>query len=85
MSLRADLERVAAALVTLAGRDELPALTTFFALNRGTVDDEPTANAIVSVTRALVRLGAGEVVAATMGDGFTQPIVKARLAPLVRR
>ncbi len=80
-----DLERVAAALVTLAGRDELPALTTFFALNRGTVDDEPTANAIVSVTRALVRLGAGEVVAATMGDGFTQPIVKARLAPLVRR
>lgn len=79
----ADVERVAAALATLATKAELPALTTFHALNRGTVDDEALANALVSVTRALVRLGARDVVRDAMGDPFTAPIVKARLAPLV--
>jgi outer membrane protein assembly factor BamB len=79
----ADVERVAAALVPLATKAEVPALASFFALGRGVVDDEPLANALVSVTRALVRLGAGDVVARTMTDPYTQPIVKGRLAPIV--
>jgi outer membrane protein assembly factor BamB len=75
-----DLERVAAALVVLAGPDELPALRTFFALYRG-VGDEALAEPVVSVAKALVKLGDAGPVQRAAGDAFTSPGVRERLVP----
>lgn len=79
-----DLQRVAAALVVLAGTGELPALRTFFALYRG-VADAALEGAVVSAAEGLVKVGGAELVARAAADPFTTPAIKARLAALAAR
>lgn len=79
----ADLERVAAALATLAGPAELPALKTFFAMYRG-VEDDATSPAAARVAEALLRLGAADVVTRAAADPWTTPALRERIAALVR-
>ena len=79
----ADLERVAAALATLAGPAELSALKTFFAMYRG-VEDDATSPAVARVAEALLRLGAADVVTRAAADPWTTPALRERIAALVR-
>ena len=76
-----DAQRAAAALVVLAGPDELPALTTFFAHYRG-VGDEALTEPVVSVAEALVKLGDAGSVQRAASDAFTSPGVRDRLVRL---
>ncbi|HET9957917.1 MAG TPA: hypothetical protein VFQ61_25640 [Polyangiaceae bacterium] len=79
----ADLEHAAKALETLATAAELPSLKTFFALYRATADEAPLVAAVVSVARALVRVGGPEeraLVERAQHDPLTQPDVARDLA-----
>lgn len=79
-----DVERAAAALSQLGGAAERPALEVFFAHYRCAAEEEPIANAVVSVATALVRLGAEREVAAALADPLTTAELKPRLESLVK-
>ncbi len=51
-----DVRRAAAALATLATKDELPTLRRFFAMYRGAAETEDVALAVASVAEAILRL-----------------------------
>jgi outer membrane protein assembly factor BamB len=83
-----DVAHAAAALATLATKDEAPILKTFFAthrVSRGLEREDRVDAAVVSVAQALVRLGEGSVVAAAAADPSTSPAVKEKITPLVKR
>ena len=51
-----DVSRAAAALATLATKDELPALLHFFAMYRGTAESDEIGLAVASAGEAILRL-----------------------------
>jgi outer membrane protein assembly factor BamB len=80
------VRRVAAALAEVATKAEVPELRNFFGLYRTTAEDENLAQAVVSVARALVRVGGpDEKVLVTRGaeDPLTVAVVRMQLAALV--
>jgi outer membrane protein assembly factor BamB len=80
------VRRVAAALAELATKAELPELRNFFALYRTTAEDENLARAVVSVARALLRVGSADdkaLVAKGADDPLTVPMVKVQLASVM--
>lgn len=82
-----DLARAAAALVVLAGPEELTALRTFFALHRGVAgaagrSDEALTASVVRVAEALVKLGDAGPVTQAANDAFTSPAIRDRLVRL---
>jgi outer membrane protein assembly factor BamB len=79
-----DVERAAAALVTLAGPAELSALRNFFAMYRGLDDNEALGEAVVRVAEALVQVGAANVVARAAKDPFTSPALRERIEAALR-
>jgi hypothetical protein len=81
-----DLARAAKALEVLASAAEVPALRTFFSLYRATADEPELFGAVLSVARALVRVGGVEgraVVERAANDPMTVPEVAKQLAPLL--
>jgi outer membrane protein assembly factor BamB len=81
-----DVARAAKALEVLASAAELPALRTFFSLYRATADEPELFEAVVSVARALVRVGGVEgrgVVERAANDPMTVPEVVKGLAPVL--
>jgi hypothetical protein len=81
-----DVARAAKALEVLASAEELPALRTFFALYRATADEPELFGAVLSVARALVRLGGGEgrgIVERASNDPMTVPEVAKELPKLL--
>jgi outer membrane protein assembly factor BamB len=81
-----DVRRAAEALVKLAGPEQAPQLTQFFAIYRGAAPHEDIETAVVSVAQALARVGGkdGQArIAAAMQDGMTLPNVRERLSALV--
>ncbi|AKU94487.1 hypothetical protein AKJ09_01151 [Labilithrix luteola] len=81
-----DVRRNAAALATLATKDELPTLRQFFAIYRGTAGTDDVATAVGSVGEALVRLDAKEgraIVERAAKDPMTVALAKSRLEALL--
>lgn len=81
-----DIEHAAAALETLATRAEAGELRTFFALYRATADDPALVAAVISVAKALVRVGGTEsrsLLDRAAADPLTQPDVQRGLAKLL--
>lgn len=81
-----DIRRAALALVTLATTKEAEDLRTFFSLYRATADDDNVVNAVLSVARALLRIGGDtdhELVRHAAIDPLTHPAVKQGLKNLV--
>lgn len=77
-----DVERAASALSSLATPEELPSLRTFFALYRATADEPMLVQAVVSVARALLRVGGSDgrtLVDRAARDPLTQPEVAREL------
>lgn len=79
-----DAQRAAAALGVLAGKDEVAPLAIFFGHYRAAASEDALVEAVTSVARALVRNGAGAIVAAAAADPLTTPAVKDRLGPLAK-
>ncbi len=80
-----DLQRAARALVTLATPAEAPSLRTFFALYRATADEPMLVDAVISVAKALLRVGSSEdraLVERAARDPLTQPDVARELVAL---
>jgi outer membrane protein assembly factor BamB len=80
------VRRVAAALAEVATKAEVAQLRNFFGLYRTTAEDDNLAQAVVSVARALVRVGGVDekaLVAKGAEDPLTVPIVKVQLASLM--
>ncbi|APR83562.1 Hypothetical protein A7982_08911 [Minicystis rosea] len=81
-----DVERAAAALSSLAGRNEVPAISAFFAHYRA-VDapevDAAVRRAVVSTGQTLIRLGLREVVLEASVDPATSPAIKKALTALL--
>jgi outer membrane protein assembly factor BamB len=81
-----DVKQAAAALATVAGPDELPAMRQFFGMYRASAPDDEMADAVVSVGGALLALedevGRG-VVAAAARDAATVPRAREALEALV--
>ncbi|MFT3773561.1 MAG: PQQ-binding-like beta-propeller repeat protein [Minicystis sp.] len=80
-----DVKRAAAALVTLAGPSEAPAIEAFFAHYRAVEApevDEAVQAAVVSAAEALLRLGVRDPVAAAVSDPITRPALKEKLVAL---
>jgi outer membrane protein assembly factor BamB len=83
-----DTKQAAAALVVLAGPQELPAMRQFFGMYRATADDDDIADALVSVGRAMIGLHDKEGQAAVetaASDPMTAPYARDRLVSLVSR
>jgi outer membrane protein assembly factor BamB len=81
----ADLARAAHALITLATPAEAPSLRTFFALYRATADEPLLVEAVVSVAKALLRVGGAEdraLIERASRDPLTQPEVMRQLAAI---
>jgi outer membrane protein assembly factor BamB len=81
----ADVERAAHALSSLATPEELPSLRTFFALYRATADEPLLVEAVVSVARALLRVGGADgrtLVERAARDPLTQPEVARELVAI---
>lgn len=81
-----DIQRAARALEKLATSSELEELKTFFALYRATADQKELVNAVLSVARALVRIGGEDgkrVVRDAARDPLTHPDIQAGLGGLV--
>ncbi len=81
----ADVQRAAQALAVLATASELPSLKTFFALYRATADEPELISAVISVARAMVRVGgedARSIVDRAARDPLTQPEVTRELQTL---
>jgi hypothetical protein len=82
------IKRAAAALVQIGTKAELPQLRTFFALYRTTAEDDDLAQAVISVARALVKLGGPEdhaLVARGAEDPLTVAAIKTELALIANR
>jgi outer membrane protein assembly factor BamB len=81
-----DVKRAAAALVLVAGPDEIPALREFFGVYRATAASDDIAAAVVSVGQALVTLddkeGRAQVTAAAT-DPATVPYARERLGEML--
>jgi outer membrane protein assembly factor BamB len=80
-----DIERAARALTKLATNKELDELKTFFALYRGTADEEALVRAVLYTATALVRIGGGDgqaIIERAASDPLTHPDVKRGLAEL---
>jgi outer membrane protein assembly factor BamB len=80
------VRRVAASLAAVATKAEIHDLRNFFGLYRATAEDDNLAQAVVSVARALVRVGGPDeksLVAKGAEDPLTVAIVKAELGALV--
>jgi hypothetical protein len=81
-----DVARAAKALEVLAGPAEVPALRTFFSLYRATADEPELFGAVLSVARALVRLGGADgraIVERAANDPMTVPDVAQGLPPIL--
>lgn len=81
-----DVKRAAAALASLATKDELPALRQFFAMYRGTAQTDELALAVVSVGAALLRLDPKDgraMVEEAVKDPGTVETARARLEALL--
>ncbi|MCA9596795.1 MAG: PQQ-binding-like beta-propeller repeat protein [Myxococcales bacterium] len=81
-----DIQRAARALEKLATPAQVEDLKTFFALYRATADRPELVSAVLSVARALMRVGGEEaksMVARAASDPLTHPDIKAGLAALV--
>ncbi len=81
------VRRVAAALEVIATKTELADLRAFFGLYRATAEDDNLAQAVVSVARALIRVGGPDdkaLVTKGVEDPLTVPAVKTQLASLVQ-
>jgi outer membrane protein assembly factor BamB len=82
------VRRAARALEKLATADQRDELRTFFSLYRATADDPELVAAVVSVARALLRVGGAEakrLVASAATDSLTQPAVQRGLRTLAER
>lgn len=80
-----DVQRAAKALERLAGPSEAEELKTFFAMYRASADQAEMTDAVLSVGRALLRLGGHEeirLVRDAARDPLTQPAVKQGLLAL---
>jgi outer membrane protein assembly factor BamB len=81
-----DVKRAAAALATLATKDELPTLRQFFAMYRGTAETDEVALGVASAGQAILRVDPKDgraLVEAAAHDPMTVPVAKARLAALL--
>jgi outer membrane protein assembly factor BamB len=81
-----DIRRAAAALATLATKDELPTLRRFFATYRGTAETEDVGVAVASAGEAILRLDPKDgraLVDHAAKDPTTVPIARARLDALL--
>ena len=81
-----DIQRAARALEKLSTGSEVEELKTFFALYRATADQKELVNAVLSVARALVRVGGEDgkrVVREASRDPLTHPDIQAGLGGLV--
>lgn len=81
-----DIKRAARALDKLATQAELDELKTFFALYRATADQPELVSAVLSVARAIVRIGGDDgkrLVRDAASDPLTHPEIKEGLANLV--
>lgn len=81
-----DVKRAAAALATLATKDELPALKQFFALYRASAETEDVALGVASAASAILRLDPKEgraLVEAAAKDPSTNEVVRARLEAML--
>jgi outer membrane protein assembly factor BamB len=82
-----DVRRAAAALVTLAGPAEAPALEAFFAHYRNVDAPEVDASvqaAVVLVAEALIKIGVRDPVASATSDPLTKPALKDKLVELFK-
>lgn len=82
-----DVARAAKALEVLATPAELPALRTFFSLYRATADERELFDAVLSVARALVRIGGTEgraLLERAATDSMTIPQIAQGLAPILK-
>jgi len=82
-----DVRRAARALVSLAGPSELEPLRVFFAQYRGVAPpevDPAMLEAVVASARALVKLGAIDVVREASEDAFTTAALKPELRKVLR-
>ncbi len=81
-----DVRRAAAALATLATKEELPILRQFFAMYRATAESEEIGLAVASVGEGILRLdgkdGRARIERAAK-DLTTVPIARARLEVLL--
>lgn len=81
-----DVKRAAAALATLATKDELPTLRQFFAMYRGTAESEEISLAVASAGEAVLRLDPKEgraLVEAASKDPMTSSVARSRLEALL--
>ena len=81
-----DIRRAAAALATLATKDELPTLRHFFAMYRGTAESEEVGLAVASVGQAILRLDPKDgrvLVEHAAKDATTVAIARTRLDALL--
>ena len=81
-----DIRRAAAALATLATKDELPMLRHFFAMYRGTAESEEVGLAVASVGQAILRLDPKDgrvLVEHAAKDATTVAIARTRLDALL--
>lgn len=81
-----DVRRAAAALATLATKDELPTLRHFFAMYRGTAESDEIGLAVASVGEAILRLDPKDgraLVERAVKDPTTVSVARARLEALL--
>jgi hypothetical protein len=81
------LARAAAALEKLASVQEYSALRVFFSLQRTTADEPERVEAVTSIARTLLRIGAEpgrRLVEEALRDPLTVPEVRNRLAGLLK-
>jgi outer membrane protein assembly factor BamB len=81
-----DTKEAAAALATLAGPGELPAMRRFFGMYRATADDDNVAAAVVSVGEALLSMGDKDgraQVELAVSDAMTVPYARERLEAML--
>ena len=80
-----DVARAAKALETLASPDEYDELKTFFSLYRATADQDELVAAVISVAKALLRIGGKDgrsQVRRASTDPLTHPAVRAGIEAL---
>jgi hypothetical protein len=81
-----DIRRAAAALATIATKDELPTLRHFFAMYRATAESEEVGLAVASVGEAILRLDPKDgrtLIDAAAKDGTTVATARTRLEALL--
>jgi outer membrane protein assembly factor BamB len=81
-----DVRRAAAALATLATKDELPTLRRFFAMHRGAAESEDVGLAVASAAEAILRLDPKDgraLIERAAKDPMTVAIARSRLEALL--